>query len=96
MHYSVLPPPMVKFLQPALHEHGEECIDQNKREAEEEEHVHHNCVGGHLKGSGLKRRSRRVADLLGNVDEHVYCGIGIVGLELGDQKDKKGGKEGGK
>ena len=85
---------MVKRLQPSLHKHGEECIDQNEREAEEEERVNRDYVGGDLKGSGLKCRSGRVAELLGNMDEHAYCDIRAVWLELGDQVNKEGGKEG--
>jgi hypothetical protein len=52
MRYSVLSPTTVKLLQPALHKHREKCIDQNEREAEEEEHVHRSCVGGDLKAVG--------------------------------------------
>ena len=96
MRYSERSPPTVELLQPSLHEHREECIDQNEREAEEEEHVHCRYIGGDLKGSGLKGRDCRVAELLRDVDKHVHCGVGAVWLELGDQEDKKGGKERGK
>lgn len=48
-----------------------------------------------MKGGGHKCRSGRVAKLLGNVDEHVHCDIGTVRLELRDQVNKEGGKEGG-
>src|SRR5258706_16393180 len=64
MCYSVLPPSMVKLLQPAFHKHREKCIDQNEREAEEEEHVHRSGVGRDLKGRGLKCRGCRIAELL--------------------------------
>jgi hypothetical protein len=30
------------------------------------------------------------------MDEHVHCDISAVGLELGDQEDEEGRKEGGK
>ena len=30
------------------------------------------------------------------MDEDVHCDVGTVGLELGDQENKEGGKEGGK
>ena len=64
MCYSVLPPSTVKLLQPSFHKHREKCIDQNEREAEEEEHVHRINVGRDLKGGGLKCRGCRVAELL--------------------------------
>src|SRR5258706_4682588 len=93
MRYSVRSPPTVKFLQPSVYKHREECIDQNEREAEEEEHVHRSSVGGDLKGSKLKRRGCGVAELPRNMDKYVHCDVGAVGLELGNQEDKKGGKE---
>jgi hypothetical protein len=54
----VIPPFTIKLLQPGLPKHSEKYIDQNKREAEveEEEHVHHSCVGGDLKGRGFQCR----------------------------------------
>jgi hypothetical protein len=61
---SALSPSTVKLLQPALHKHREKCIDQNEREAEEEEHVYCSYVGGDLKGRGLKWRRCGVAELL--------------------------------
>src|SRR5258706_6793207 len=64
MRYSVLSPSAVKLLQPALHKHREKCIDQNEREAEEEEHVHRSGVGRDLNGGGLKCRGCRIAELL--------------------------------
>jgi hypothetical protein len=30
------------------------------------------------------------------MDEHVHCDVGAVGLELRDEEEKEGGKEGGK
>src|SRR5258706_3730461 len=64
MCHGVRSPPTVKLLEPAFHEHREKCIDQNEREAEEEEHVHRSGVGRDLKGRGLKCRGRRIAELL--------------------------------
>src|SRR5258706_16392340 len=64
MRYSVLSPPTVKLLQPALHKHCQECIDQNECEAEEEKHVHRNDVGRGLNGGRLKCRGCRIAELL--------------------------------
>ena len=96
MRHSVLPPPTVKLLQPALDKHRKECIEQNEYEAEEEQHVHCGGVGGDLKACGLKSRGGRVAELLGNVNEHVHCDVAAVGLELWNQEDKEGGKEGRK
>ena len=94
MRYGERPPPTIKFLQPPLDQHCEECIKQNECEAQEEERVHRSCIGGDLKGSGLKRRDGRVVELLRNVDEDVHCDVGAVWLELGDQEDEEGGKEG--
>jgi len=64
MRYSELSPSTVKLLQPALHKHRKKRIDQNEREAEEEEHVHRGGVGRDLKGGGLKCRGRGIAELL--------------------------------
>src|SRR5258706_14209377 len=68
MCYSVLSPSMVKLLQPSFHKHRKKCIDQNERQAEEGEHVHHSGVGRILKGGWLKCRGCRIAELLCNVD----------------------------
>ena len=64
IRYSVLSPSTVKLLQPSLHKHREKCIDQNKRETEEEEHVHRSGVGRDFKGSEFKCRGRPIAELL--------------------------------
>ena len=64
MRYSALSPSTVELLQPAFHKHREKCIDQNEREAKEEEHVHRSGVGRDLKGGGLKCRGCRIAELL--------------------------------
>ena len=93
MRYRVRSPPTIELLQPPFHEHREECIDQNEREAEEEEHVHCSRTGGDLKGSGLKRRDCSVTELLRNVDKHVHCDVGAVCLELGNQEYQEGGKK---
>src|SRR5258706_3612049 len=64
MCYSVLSTSTVKLLQPAFHKNREKCIDQNEREAEEGEHVHHSSVGRALEGGGFKCRGCRIAELL--------------------------------
>ena len=56
--HSVPPPTTIKLLEPALHEHGQKCIDQNKRETEEKENIDRPNVGcdcefgGRIRGGG--------------------------------------------
>src|SRR5258706_5681426 len=63
MRHRVLFPSTVELQQPAFHEHREKCIDQDEREAKEEEHVHRSGVGRDLKDRWLKCRGCQVADL---------------------------------
>ncbi len=64
MCYIVLSPSTAKLLQPSLHKHGEECIEQNEGEAEEAEHVHHGHIRGDLKGGRNECSGGGVAELL--------------------------------
>ena len=96
LRHSVLSPPTGKAVQPSLQKHGEKCIVQDQSEAEEEKHVRHGDAGRDLKGGGFKFWCGGVAELFGDVDKHVHCGVGAVGLELGDQENKEAGNAGGK